>query len=98
MRFRKYRGMRLTYEQQGLVFFLCRNYRKLPKEQQKKVIRLCQMVGRNNPYALFLLLTTDRSVQSLMTQFKLASESTLYEARNSFYREWYAEERGYEKN
>lgn len=98
MRFRKYRGMRLTYEQQGLVFFTCRNYPRLPQEQQKKILRLCQRVGRNNPYALFLLLTTDRSVQSLMAQFKLGSESTLYEARNSFYRLWYEEGRNEQKH
>ena len=91
MRFRKYRGMRLTYEQQGLVYFTCRNYRNMPQQTQKKVLRLCQSEGGNNPYALFLLLTTGRSVQSLMGQFKIASESTLYEARNRFYRAWYEE-------
>ena len=96
MRFRKYRGMQLTYEQQGMIFFTCRNYARLPREQQKKIIRLCQQAGRNNPYALFLLLTTNRSVQSLMAQFKLASETTLYEARNTFYRLWHEEEQ-YEK-
>lgn len=88
MRFRKYRGMSLTYEQQGLVFFICRNYEEQPKKIQEKILRLCQSEGGSNPYALFLLLTTGQSVQSIMEQFKIASETTMYDARNRFYRAW----------
>lgn len=91
MNFRKYKGIRLSYEEQGLIHFICRNYRKMPAEIQLKILDLCELSSRENPYALFCLLTEGKSTTSVAQRFCIASESTLYEARKRFYDGWGAE-------
>ena len=91
MNFRKYRGIRLSYEKQGLIYFTCRTYRFQPPEVQKKILRLCEKASRENPYALFCLLTSGKSTTNIALRFQIASENTLYNARRRFYEGWYRE-------
>lgn len=88
MRFRKYKGIRLSYEKQGLIYFTCRTYYSQPPAVQEKILRLCTKASRENPYALFVLLTTGKNTTAVALQFNIASENTLYNARRRFYEQW----------
>ena len=88
MRFRKYKGIRLSYEKQGLIYFTCRTYREQPAKVQEKILTLCEKASRENPYALFVLLTTDQSTTAIAMKFNISSENTLYAARRRFYEMW----------
>ena len=87
---RKMRGIRLSYEQQGLVYFTCRNFSIQPRPVQDKILRLCVECGGEHETALFLLLTTAQAVQALCQQYHV-SPSVLYSRRKRFYERWFAE-------
>ena len=42
---RKMRGIQLSYEQQGLVYFICRTFPLQPHQTQDKILRLCMECG-----------------------------------------------------
>ena len=88
MRFRKYKGIHLSYEKQGFIYFTCRTYNLQPPRVQEKILRLCVRSSRENPYALFVLLTTGKNTVEVAMKFNIASENTLYNARRRFYELW----------
>lgn len=87
MNFRKLKGVRRPYKEQGLIHFLCVNYPKLSKEERKKIDDLCQTVGEFNSRALFVFVTSERSAVSVADEYHV-SESTLYRLRREFYELW----------
>ena len=89
--FRKMRGIGLSEEKQGLLFFTCRDYRNQRAEVQVRVRRLCDEVGgEEKAYrkALFELLTTRESVTALSLKHGV-STTKLYDLRRTFYEKWY---------
>lgn len=87
---RKMRGIQLSYEQQGLVYFICQTFPLQPHQTQDKILRLCMECGGEYEMALFLVLTTRESVQSIAQRHHV-STSVLYGRRKRFYERWYKE-------
>ena len=86
--FKKRRGIKVPYRQQGLIFFTCLTYREQPKCVREKIERLCrETAGEEYSAALFELLTTERSVRSVAVD-RAVSESQLYKLRKAFYEAW----------
>lgn len=94
--FRKMRGVHVPPDKQGLLFFLCRNYKDLPEKTQQRINELCDSISegeRAYRAALFDMLTTRESVVSISMKHAV-SQSTLYKLRRKFYETWYKEEAG----
>lgn len=86
-RFKYLRNIQKSYEQQGEIFFCCRNYAQKSKRVQDKIRRLCQEAGGEHAEALFCYLTTDISWQEAAMRFYI-SERTLQRCRDRFYELW----------
>ena len=85
---KKMRGIHLPYEEQGLVYFTCRTFKRQPKEVQDKIINLCLSAGGEHDMALFLVLTTAEPIQTIAMRCHV-SPSVLYERRKRFYESWF---------
>ena len=86
--FKKYRGIRLPYSRQGLIYFICLNYNDLPYELQQGILNLCMKVGGEHHAALFELMTNEyKSVIAVSLEYHI-SESQLYHYRKKFYEKW----------
>ena len=86
--FKKRRGIRLSYNKQGLIYFTCMNIKDMPENIQQKVLNLCVEVGQQDYKALYELLTNDnKSVLSISHEYFL-NEKLLYKMRKEFYEKW----------
>ena len=86
--FKKRRGIRLSYNKQGLIYFTCMNIKDMPENIQQKVLNLCVEVGQQDYRALYELLTNDnKSVLSISHEYFL-NEKLLYKMRKEFYEKW----------
>lgn len=86
--FKKYRGIRLPYKKQGLIYFICVNCKTMPEEIQRKILSLCAEVAGEHYGALYTMLTDDmRSVHSISIEYHI-SETQLYYYRKRFYEKW----------
>ena len=86
--FKKMRGCKLSYKQQGLVRFVCLNYYDLPHDIQHKINDLCLKCGGKYYKALFRVLTTDISIRYIAIE-ECISETQLYRLRLRFYNEFF---------
>lgn len=57
--FKQKRGIRLSYIQQGIVYFTCLNYKNEPADVRSGIIKLCREVAGEDYRALFDILTKD---------------------------------------
>ena len=86
--FKKMRGIKLTYNEQGLVYFTCLNMKRLSQDTQNRILNLCTEIGGAEYYqALFAVLTTEESIRSIALSH-CVSESQLYKLRKRFYERW----------
>ena len=85
--FRKRRGIKLSYNKQGLIYFICINYKDMPTSIQHKIKSLCDEIGKEYANELFLVLTTEKSIRSVSID-RCISESLLYSLRKKFYERW----------
>ena len=78
--FKKRRGIRLSYEKQGLICFICLDDPNQPQQIREKID------------ALFELLTSQKGVRSIVLRRRIAgekiSESRMYDLRKAFYEAW----------
>ncbi len=86
--FKKMRGCKLSYNQQGLIRFICLNYYDLPQDVQHKINDLCLKCGGEYYKALFRVLTTDISIRYIALE-ECISETHLYRMRLKFYNEFF---------
>lgn len=93
MTFKKFRGIKLCYEEQGELYFALKNYRNKSKQFQETVVGLCEEVAGEQALALFELLTRRYMNVRQAAMMYYVSESLLYLRRKEFYEEWY--KRGY---
>ena len=84
MRFRFKRGIPVSYEEQGYIYFTSRRYRELTPGQQEKIRRLCREAGREHADALFAFVTTDSGAEAVCTKYYI-SESTLERVVKRYY-------------
>ena len=86
--FKKRRGIKLSYDEQGLIHFVCVNFDKMPFSVQQKIVRLCDDVGKEHSSVLFKVVTdSSRSIRSLALENHI-SETQLYHYRKLFYEKW----------
>lgn len=87
--FKKKRWIRLSYRQQGLVYFLCVNYSILPKKLKNEIDELCNEVGGFYAQALReLLLHMEKGVCSVAMDYNM-SDKRLNMLRKEFYERFY---------
>lgn len=85
--FKRLRNISKTYDQQGEIFFTCRNYNSQPKKVREKIQKVCEKAGGDYAQELFVYLTTDISWTQLCMDYYI-SESTLNRIRRRFYELW----------
>ncbi len=91
MGFKKKRGIKLDYYQQGYIYFVCANYKRLPQGMRTKLDRVVRDVGGFDGDALSkLLFDVSSSVLSVSLEFSL-SEGKLCRMREEFYKRAYRE-------
>jgi hypothetical protein len=92
--FKKRRGIHITYNKQGLIYFVCVNLASLPVDLQKRVVKkiahLCSTICEDdNEYAaLYEVLTNDRKSVFAIAAENYISEKRLYRLRKMFYENW----------
>lgn len=86
--FKKKRGINLSYNKQGLIYFICMNVKEQPQEIQDKIINLCLEIADKDYKALYTILTNDnKSIRAVAMEYFI-SETKLYELRKEFYEKW----------
>ena len=85
--FKKMRGCTLSYDKQGYIYFVCKNYHTQRGEVKAKIRSLCDEVGGAYSAALFRVLTTNVSIRRAAMEGYL-SERLLYDLRVKFYERW----------
>ena len=86
--FKKRRGINLSYEKQGLIHFVCVNFRDLPDEVLDKIVSLSAEVGGEHGEVLFEVMTNkDKTIRELAQEYHI-SETQLYYYRKQFYENW----------
>ncbi len=86
--FKKMRGIGLSYEKQGLVYFICANYNDMPEEVQKKIDQLCiEVAGAEYYQALRDVLIKQKSIETAAFDCP-CDETTLRRKRRNFYLNW----------
>lgn len=86
--FKKRRGINLSYDEQGLIHFVCVNIEKMPEYVQQKIVNLCEEIGQENAEVLYEVMTdSKRSIRILAREYNI-SESSLYRYRKEFYEAW----------
>lgn len=86
--FKKRRGISLSYDEQGLIHFVCVNYKKMPDEVLKKITDLCNEVGKENAMVLFEVMTNSKKTIRELAREYYISETQLYHYRKIFYESW----------
>lgn len=93
--FRKLRGVRLPYAEQGMIYFTCMNYRKQTEEVKQKITDLCKEVckihGADEELyykALFEFLTNPYITAEGIVLKYFVSDKQLYRLRRCFYEKW----------
>ena len=81
-------SIRLPYKKQGLIFFICRNYYILPSNLKEKIKLQCEVIGGDDSTALFEVVTSDHSINSIALKY-YTHEKKLYYLRKRFYEEWF---------
>lgn len=84
-RYRKSRN--LKYNEQGLIYFLCHNYHKMPQNVQEMIKNRCKNTCGHHWSAVFDYMTTDKSFISVCMKHYI-SESTLADNILRFYKDW----------
>ena len=82
--FKYKRGIRVDYDRQGYIFFLCRRFRTLPQEKRDRIRALCRSAGGEYAQALFRFVTTSERASKICME-EYISEATLYRYVKRFY-------------
>jgi len=86
--FKKRRGIHIPYNEQGLIYFVCMNVKKMPVEVQNKILNLCIEVAGQDYKALYEVMTNDnKSILSISLEYFI-NEKRLYKMRKEFYEKW----------
>ena len=88
MAFKKMRGVRVSYNLQGKLYFTLKNIAREPKRTQERARSICEEVAGEHEAALWEFLTTDKSIVQISMEH-YTSESVLYRLRRDFYARWY---------
>lgn len=95
--FKKRRGIRLSYNEQGLIYFACMNLMHQPPRLREAVRELCECIGGEDSEALYEFLTNDAVSARAVCMKYFVDEKKLYTMRKRFYEEFYKKLRAEEK-
>ena len=82
--FRYKKGIPIPYNEQGYIYFLCRNYKRLPSEMQGLIRDQAQAAAGEYSKALLEFITSDCGGTAICTRHHI-SESTLERVVKRFY-------------
>ena len=83
--YRYKRGINLTYDEQGYVYFASILYKKMPAAEQERISELCRECGGAYHRALFDFVTKGKTATAIEMQYGV-SKSTLYRAVRRYYK------------
>ncbi len=92
--FRKLRGVRLSYIEQGVIYFTCMNYKNLPETTKEKIRNLCKEVcalceeAEIYEKALLEFVTNQYVGATGIVMKYYVSDKLLYKLRRKFYELW----------
>lgn len=89
--FKKRRGIKLSYNKQGLIYFICMNVKDLSDEERNKVFNLCREIAGNDADALLEVLTCDWKTVEAIARSHYMSDKKLYRFRKEFYERFFEE-------
>ncbi len=84
--FKKKKGIKLGYKEQGWIYFTCMNYKRLPEETKNKINSICAAVAGADSDALFEVLTNNEK-----TMERIAADYNLSRKRLELYRKEFYE-------
>lgn len=87
--FKRKRGIKLSYEQQGMVYFFCANYARLPRTSKVAIRKLCDEIAGRDSDALLVYLTKPEKDVGNVARNCFVSEKKLYKYRAQFYEEFW---------
>ncbi len=90
MKFKKIRGLKLSYERQGMIFFALANYKTLGSPQRNRIDELIQEVCKGDPAyvgAMRAWLLEGRSFEAVAREF-FVNPSTMGRLRKKLYENW----------
>ena len=85
--FRYKRSVAVSYDRQGLIYFLSKLYAELPGRKQEQILNLCLECGGEYYQALFEFVTTDAGATNVCMHHHL-SRSTLERAVRKYYEQF----------
>jgi len=75
----------ISYEKQGLIFFLCLNVNKLGKAVQDKILNACIEVGGDDYQALYQFLTDGSINHNYIGYTYFIPKTKLFKLKHQFY-------------
>lgn len=90
MKFKKIRGIKLSYEKQGMIFFAMANYKSQGAAQRKRIDDLIEEVCRGDPAyvgALRAWLLEGKPFEAVARDF-FVNPSTMGRLRKKLYENW----------
>ncbi|MBQ8893413.1 MAG: hypothetical protein IJ043_03285 [Clostridia bacterium] len=86
-KFRVKRRLKVPYHTQGYIYFVSRNYKKLPKEKRERIEANCRRSGGEHWQALFEFVTKDTGAVEICRKYFI-SAATLERAVQRYYEEF----------
>lgn len=86
-KFKMLPSVKKSYEEQGEIFFACRNFARQDERVREKIVTLCREAAGEYAPALFAYLTTGDSWQEVTMRHNI-SDRTLDRCRWKFYSAW----------
>lgn len=82
--FRDKKSIPLKYNEQGEVYFHCKQYKELTEAEQGRIRETCKEAGGQYSKAVFIFMTTDIGITKICHDC-YCSESTLRRCVKKFY-------------
>ena len=62
-------------EEQGIIYWTSRNYRRLPAEEQQRIRALCEEAGGEYADAVMEFVTTDAGATAICMRYSISRET-----------------------
>ena len=88
--FRYKHHLKIPYNIQGLIYFLCKNHKIISNKEHEQILRACHLVCKDNVYkfnAVHDVMTSNNSLTSISMKHFL-SETSVIRLEHDFYREY----------
>ena len=89
--FRKYKSVNLTYDEQGLIYFILRKFDSLPLRLQKRIERMLKDIAGRDYEAVRDFLVCGMDIKCVMDKHHWRYSQKLYDCRREFFERFYDE-------